>query len=93
MMAVGIMRVLHQAGVRVPEDISVVGMDNVPIARMVLPALTTVDQSFEEFCRRAFLIIHQQLENSAYRPPERMVRIPASVVIRGSYRNVGAAVR
>ena len=93
MMAVGIMRVLHQAGVRVPEDISVVGMDNVPISRMVLPALTTVDQSFEEFCRRAFLIIHQQLENPAYRPPERMVQIPASVVIRGSYRNVGAAVR
>ena len=60
---------------------------------MVLPALTTVEQSFEEFCRRAFLIIHQQLENPVYRPPEHMVQIPASVVIRDSYRNVDAAVR
>lgn len=88
MMAVGLLRTFTEAGIRVPEDVSIVGMDNVPIARMVLPALTTVDQSFEEFCRRAFLIIHEQLENPAYQPPEHLVQIPASMVIRDSYRNL-----
>lgn len=88
MMAVGIIQVLTAAGFNVPGDISVVGMDNGPIARMVNPTLTTVVQCFEEFCRRAFMIIHAQLEDPSYRPPETLVRIPASIVIRDSYRNL-----
>ncbi len=88
MMAVGIIKVFLEAGVRVPEDVSVVGMDNVPTARMITPMLTTVDQCFEEFCRRAFTIIHAQLENPDYKPPETLVQIPASIVIRESYRNL-----
>lgn len=88
MTAVGILRRFTEKGVRVPEDVSIVGMDNVPVAKMVLPALTTVDQSFEEFCRRAFLIIHHQLEDPTYQPPEQFVQICPSIVIRESYRNL-----
>jgi LacI family transcriptional regulator len=88
MMAVGVLKVFSDAGVQVPRDVSLVGMDNVPVARMVTPSLTTVDQSFEEFCRRAFYIIHEQLEDPSYKPPETLVQIPASIVIRDSYRNL-----
>lgn len=86
--AVGLLRRFSQAGVRVPEDVSLVGMDNVPISKMVVPSLTTVDQPFEEFCRRAFHIIHHQLEDPSYQPPERVLQIRPSIVIRESYRNL-----
>ncbi len=42
--AIGAMRALHDNGFRVPEDVSVVGFDDVPIAAHVTPALTTVRQ-------------------------------------------------
>lgn len=85
--AVGLLRRFGEVGVRIPEDVSVVGMDNVPVAKMVLPALTTVDQPFEEFCRRAFTIIHHQLEDPSYQPPEHFVQIRPSIIIRESYKN------
>jgi hypothetical protein len=42
MMAVGAVLALQEAGVRCPEDIAVVGFDDVPIAELVRPALTTL---------------------------------------------------
>ena len=42
MMAVGCMAALHEAGLRVPDDIAVAGFDDIPIARYVTPALTTI---------------------------------------------------
>ncbi|WP_221586196.1 LacI family DNA-binding transcriptional regulator [Microbacterium sp. G2-8] len=45
-MAIGIIHGLHEAGFRVPEDVSVVGFDDLAIARHVLPPLTTVRQDF-----------------------------------------------
>src|SRR5262249_54049321 len=41
-MAIGVMGALSDAGVRVPEDIAVVGFDDIPMARYLNPALTTV---------------------------------------------------
>lgn len=45
-MALGLLTALHEAGRRVPEDISVAGYDNHPDSGWYLPALTTVDQDF-----------------------------------------------
>ena len=47
-MAIGAMRCIHDHGLRVPEDISVIGFDDLAIADMVTPKLTTVRQSFEQ---------------------------------------------
>jgi LacI family transcriptional regulator len=52
-MAVGAMFAIWQRGLRVPEDISVVGYDDAPIARQVFPALTTVSQTIDEIARVA----------------------------------------
>lgn len=47
-LAIGAMTVLHKRGLRVPEDIAVVGYDDVPLAAEVDPALTTVHVPLEE---------------------------------------------
>lgn len=47
-MAVGAIRCAYEHGLRVPDDLSVVGFDNIPLAGMVTPKLTTVSQPFEE---------------------------------------------
>jgi DNA-binding LacI/PurR family transcriptional regulator len=45
-MAIGLYRALHERGRRIPEDISVVGFDDIPVAEFVWPPLTTVAQDF-----------------------------------------------
>ena len=42
-MAVGAMRAMAEWGIRVPEDVSIVGMDNMPFGRITTPSLTTLD--------------------------------------------------
>lgn len=50
-MAFGVIRALHEAGRRVPEDVSVVSVDDIALAAYSAPALTTVRQPFEEVGR------------------------------------------
>ncbi|MGW5662543.1 LacI family DNA-binding transcriptional regulator [Streptomyces sp. NPDC003758] len=52
-MALGLLRALQQAGRRVPEDISVVGFDDMPETEYFGPSLTSVRQDFDELGRRA----------------------------------------
>ncbi|NVM99136.1 LacI family DNA-binding transcriptional regulator [Arthrobacter sp. SDTb3-6] len=51
-MALGLLRALAEAGVRVPGDVSVVGFDDLPEGAYLVPPLTTVRQGFEELGRR-----------------------------------------
>ena len=51
-MALGVLRALNEAGIRVPQDVSVVGFDDQPEAGYFSPPLTVVRQDFEELGRR-----------------------------------------
>ena len=53
MMAAGIECELTKAGLKIPDDISVIGMDGIELSRLVYPSLTTVSQPFEEMARTA----------------------------------------
>ena len=53
MIAIGALHALHQHGLRVPEDVAVVGFDNTIGAEFLLPSLTTVAQPFAEVGREA----------------------------------------
>lgn len=51
--AVGILKTLLSSGVNIPEDISVIGYDDIPIAKLFIPELTSVAQPIEEICEYA----------------------------------------
>ncbi|MNI78087.1 Lactose operon repressor [compost metagenome] len=60
-MAVGVLRAVQEAGLHVPDDISVVGYDDQPEAEFFMPPLTTIKQDFEELGRRCMEAGLQQL--------------------------------
>jgi LacI family transcriptional regulator len=62
LIAMGAMSALEQAGVRVPEDISVVGIDNITFATLARPPLTTINVPREELGRTAFHALEKMLQ-------------------------------
>ena len=60
--AIGVIAALQDAGLRVPEDVSVVGFDGTEIARYHRPRLTTVKVPLEEIGTRGFELLMQQVE-------------------------------
>ena len=78
-MALGLLRSLHEAGRRIPGDISVVGFDDIPEAAYFTPPLTTVRQNFNEMGRRSLLLLLDQIE-SGVRTPARETVVPELVV-------------
>jgi DNA-binding LacI/PurR family transcriptional regulator len=62
-MAMGAMRALRQAGLRVPDDISVIGYDDIAEAEYYNPALTTIAQPTVELGQAAIRLLVQRIEN------------------------------
>jgi LacI family transcriptional regulator len=52
-MAAGVMRVALRLGIRVPDDVSVAGFDDVPLAQQIFPSLTTINQPLTAMAHRA----------------------------------------
>ena len=61
-MAIGVLHAFAEAGVRVPEDISIVGFDDIPEAGYLNPALTTVKQDFHVIGQRAIDLVTSTLD-------------------------------
>ncbi|HEU4346418.1 MAG TPA: LacI family DNA-binding transcriptional regulator [Actinoplanes sp.] len=73
-MAIGVMRAFIEAGRRVPDDVSVVGLDDIPTAAYLSPPLTTVRQDFGTLARDGLERLVRQIETTeaddAGPPPE-----------------------
>src|SRR4029078_7395951 len=59
--ALGIMRAMAEQGRRIPQDVSLIGFDDVPEAAYFHPALTTIRQEFAEIGRQALRLLLAQL--------------------------------
>jgi DNA-binding LacI/PurR family transcriptional regulator len=69
-MALGAMRVMQEAGMRVPDDVAVVGFDDIDETRYSLPSLSTVDAGREEIARVAVdYLVERIAEPGGERPP------------------------
>jgi LacI family transcriptional regulator len=81
-MAIGAIRAARSHGLRIPEDVSIVGFDDTTEAQFVTPALTTVRQPLTEMGRAAVDVLLRLLENQ---PPEAShVELPTRLVVRDS---------
>jgi LacI family transcriptional regulator len=83
-MAVGALLALHEAGVDVPGDISIVGFDDIPIARYVTPALTTVRVAIDVLGARAASLLFRALADPMMAGDAHRVIIPAELTVRHS---------
>lgn len=81
-MAIGAMRALRLRGLRVPEDCSIVGFDDIRFARYTEPPLTTVAQPKNQLGREAMSLLLEILTNPD--TPVRKHVLPADLVVRGS---------
>ncbi|PRY38742.1 LacI family DNA-binding transcriptional regulator [Umezawaea tangerina] len=81
-MALGALRVLHNKGRRIPDDVAVVGFDDLMIASTALPPLTTVRQDVEQLGRTMTWCLLGQLAGEEGLPPSLL--LPTSLVIRSS---------
>jgi LacI family transcriptional regulator len=83
MMAIGAMQAIKQADLRIPEDIAVIGFDNIPAASWAYPRLTTVAQYPDKMGEHLSKAIFQRI-NGEYNGPGRRVEVPLNLIERES---------
>lgn len=84
-MATGVYTAAHHAGLRIPDDLSIVGFDNQPIAQSLWPGLTTVHQPIADMAEKAVAIVASYSRSD--NPEERTTRdiiLPYQIIARGS---------
>ncbi|MCS6829614.1 MAG: substrate-binding domain-containing protein [Armatimonadota bacterium] len=81
-LALDVVRTAREEGLRIPEDLSVVGFDDPVSASLLSPPLTTVRQPLDEMGRLATLMLLQWLTNME--PPRQSVVLPTQLMVRGS---------
>jgi LacI family transcriptional regulator len=85
MMAIGALKALRQTGRQVPQDIALVGFDDIPIASAIEPALTTVRQPIERMGSMAVEVLLSVLEGPLEEEaPAHRIILPAELVVRAS---------
>jgi DNA-binding LacI/PurR family transcriptional regulator len=85
LLALGALRTLHERGLRVPQDVAVVGFDDIEDGRFSTPTLTTISPDKEEIARLAVSLLHTRMAGDSSAPP-REVRAPFTLVPRESTR-------
>lgn len=81
LMSIGILRALHEANIRVPQDVAVVSFDDTATAAYLHPPLTTVKLYTEEMGRRAVLVLLERMQGRKL--PLQAV-IPSKLIVRES---------
>ncbi len=81
MIAVGALAALRDAGISCPDEISIVGFNDMALARDLLPSLTTVRAPLQQFGQKAAEMLLSELADSV---PEKGVLLPTTLVERGS---------
>jgi len=82
LVAYGVMRELTARGIVVPQQVSVVGFDDLPASRYVVPGLTTVRQPSEDIGLRAMQLVADQLDG--VNRAARHVQMPTTLMVRSS---------
>ena len=82
--AIGVLRSAYMGGLRVPDDVSVIGLDDIDFAEFTLPPLTTIRLSRTDLARAAFEALRLQAEGPNDSHIQREFLVSTSLVVRGS---------
>jgi LacI family transcriptional regulator len=80
MLAIGVLHQLSHSGLRVPDDISIIGFDDIHMAAMIIPPLTSIQMSRTDLASAAVSALRGHLEGS----PKREYKIDTRLVVRES---------
>lgn len=84
-LAIGAMRAVQDAGLRIPEDVSVVGLDGLDIGKYTMPRLTTVCQNVEALADRSFRMLLSKIESRSNAQYE---ILPVTMEVRESTKKI-----
>jgi LacI family transcriptional regulator len=79
--AFGAMEAIKHHGLRIPEDISVIGFDDIPMASQIFPALTTVRQPLAQMGVTAVKMLLAQIRHEAF---ESRITLPTNLIVRAT---------
>ena len=79
------LRALQDRGIRIPEDISLLGFDDVPWMEVLRPSISVVAQPIEDIARRAWELMRSAFEG---RPEKQHVQLGATIIERESTRRI-----
>lgn len=82
--ALGVMDAIRDAGLRIPQDLSVIGFDDITQASLSYPKLTTVQQPLQNMGKTAVQLLLEQIENPHQEP--RHITLKTKLIKRGSCR-------
>ena len=91
-MAIGAVRCLYDNGLRVPDDLSVIGFDDLSVAQMMLPSLTTVAQPFVTIGEEVVRCLLQIIDSNGQFNPSGTYYLPHTIVERESVRTIAGTV-
>ena len=87
-LALGVMSALDRAGIRMPQDVSIVGFDGVAIGEFTVPPLTTVSVPLGHMGPAALHLLEQRIVNAALNPPAHRLELGCRLTVRGSVRRL-----
>ena len=82
LLAIGALRAIKDLDLSVPEDVSLFGYDNIPMADYLVPRLSTASKDGERMGREATRLLVSRLQNPDQPPQE--IRLPARLILRES---------
>ena len=82
LLAIGALRAIRDLGLNVPQDVSLVGYDNIPFSKYLAPRLSTASKDGEKMGREAFRLLLARLRDPDR--PHQTVKLPARLILRES---------
>jgi len=84
MTAIGVMRAAFELGIRIPEDLSVIGFDDIRMAEFLIPPLTTIQMSQSELAKLAFEALLKEVKRETPPPEGSEYVLKTRLVLRSS---------
>ena len=79
-MAMGAIKAIKEHGLIVPDDISIIGFDNIRMSALFSPALTTIAQDFQKLAENACELLLAQMKDNTVAP--KVIVVPSALVER-----------